>query len=146
MTILKNGDIFANRHQVLVNPTNSIGPMGAGLAAQFRDRFPGLEQWYKAECAQGAVKPGMVREYETPIVTILCAATKDHWKEKSNPQWVNACYANIRIFLDLRGDLDASIGVPLLGAGLGGIKPAHSEYMACAMLADLPHDIYLYTR
>lgn len=38
--ILKTGNIFDSTADVIVNPTNSVGIMGAGLAKQFIDRYP----------------------------------------------------------------------------------------------------------
>ena len=41
------GDIFQSKAQALVNPVNCVGAMGAGLARQFKNRYPELDRRYR---------------------------------------------------------------------------------------------------
>lgn len=36
VTIIHDGDIFTSKCNVLINPVNCVGVMGAGLALQFK--------------------------------------------------------------------------------------------------------------
>jgi O-acetyl-ADP-ribose deacetylase (regulator of RNase III) len=53
MIVYKTGDIFTSNAEILVNPVNCKGVMGAGLAKQFRERFPENYLEYKNYCKNG---------------------------------------------------------------------------------------------
>lgn len=57
------GDIFQSRAVALVNPVNCVGIMGAGLALQFRRRFPAMHTDYVAKCRNNKLRPGQVSVY-----------------------------------------------------------------------------------
>ena len=66
-TILNiNGSIFDSTAQGLVNPVNCVGVMGAGLALEFKHRFPAAFNSYAAHCAKGYLKPGGFHIYASP--------------------------------------------------------------------------------
>jgi len=44
------GDIFASRAQTLVNTVNCVGVMGAGIALEFKRRFPEYYEDYRERC------------------------------------------------------------------------------------------------
>ena len=48
----RQGNIFDSGADVLTVPVNCVGVMGAGLAKQFKQRFPGLNSDYQAWCEQ----------------------------------------------------------------------------------------------
>ena len=58
-----NGNIFNSNAHALVNPVNCVGTMGAGLAKQFRDRYPAMHNEYLQICRQHLLKPGQVHLY-----------------------------------------------------------------------------------
>lgn len=70
------GDLFASGADVLVNPVNCLGVQGAGLARQFRDRFPALDEEYREACRSGALRLG------NPVLSddgrVLWFPTKHH--------------------------------------------------------------------
>ena len=53
-----NGDIFDSECICLVNPVNCVGVMGAGLALQFRKRFPKNYHVYKIMCENYSIGIG----------------------------------------------------------------------------------------
>ena len=63
-----NGNIFDSRGQVLVNPVNCVGTMGAGLAKQFAARYPAMNELYREECRKHLVRTGEVRLHPVPAV------------------------------------------------------------------------------
>lgn len=54
------GDMFENPSEVLVNAVNCCGVMGAGLALQFKKRFPENYEKYKEVCENGLLRPGKI--------------------------------------------------------------------------------------
>ena len=53
-----HGDIFESQAKVLVNPVNCVGIMGAGLALQFKRRYPEEFNTYKIVCQNKEIEPG----------------------------------------------------------------------------------------
>src|SRR5215218_6932182 len=62
---VRTGDLFTSSAHTLVNPVNTVGVMGAGLAAEFRRRFPDLDADYRRRCAAGQVRLGQPYRYRT---------------------------------------------------------------------------------
>jgi O-acetyl-ADP-ribose deacetylase (regulator of RNase III) len=117
------GNLLTCGADALLNPVNCVGVMGQGLAAQFKRRFPANFQSYKAACARGEVRPG--RMFTTRVAGpepphwIINFPTKRHWREPSRPEDVQAgLWKLVAVILDLQL---ASLAVPPLGAGLGGL-------------------------
>ena len=121
-----SGDLFALPVQALVNPVNCVGVMGAGLAKQFREKYPQCFLPYKQACADGRIAPGRVFAWPLPQPQgwthwILHFPTKRHWKQPSRMADIESGLADlIRI---VREEEIPSIAIPPLGAGLGGLDP-----------------------
>lgn len=120
----KHGDILDEYVQVLVNPVNTIGVMGAGLALQFKQKFPDMYEYYKEICSAGIFLEGQNLTYDTKWedrhITILNVATKGHWRDKSNLAIIDKCITNIYEYI--ADNNIESIAIPALGCGLGGLK------------------------
>jgi O-acetyl-ADP-ribose deacetylase (regulator of RNase III) len=125
--------IFDSPHQTLVNPVNTVGVMGAGLALEFKERFPRMFQYYKRSCKLGRFGYGtlLICKLQTPWV--LSFPTKQHWREKSQLGLVVAGLANFAESYIGKGITSASF--PMLGCGLGGLErrdvvPLMERYLA----------------
>ena len=131
------GDIFASHAQTLVNTVNCAGVMGAGIALEFKRRFPEMYKDYKERCEQSTVKLGQPYPYRNqpqqqalflddssqqddvhPSI-ILNFPTKNHWKQNSTSediekglQYLKTHYKQWRI---------TSLAMPALGCGNGGL-------------------------
>lgn len=82
--IIKKGDLFQSQCQTIVNTVNCVGVMGAGLALEFKNRFPAMFRDYKELCDKGQVKLGRPYLYKTlALPWILNFPTKDHWRSVS---------------------------------------------------------------
>lgn len=132
MTIFE-GSIFDCPAEIKVNPVNCVGVMGAGLAKQFAAVSPWNEAAYKAHCARGYMKPGDVyafhdwqSDFSGSPRYIINAATKNHWRDKSELQWIRKCALGIfGVCVGFKGSFGRpfeSIAVPMLGCGLGGLE------------------------
>lgn len=127
LTYIPNGDLFASGCQALVNAVNCQGVMGAGLALQFRRRWPHMYAQYRTVCHQGrgtfqagdllALRVTEDGQYPEWIINI---ATKAHWKDTSRIEWVQRGIEGLPDLIQ-RNALH-SIGIPALGCGLGGLQ------------------------
>jgi O-acetyl-ADP-ribose deacetylase (regulator of RNase III) len=107
---IKHGSIFDSTAAVLVCPVNCVGVMGKGLALEFKRRKPHACHDYFCACKIG-VSAGDVLD----AGKVWFAFTKDHWRDPSQIEWVEACLASIA------DAPPASIAIPQLGCGCGGL-------------------------
>src|SRR5205809_1783936 len=115
------GDIFESKAQTLVNTVNCVGVMGAGVALEFKKRFPEYYDDYRKRCERGSVKlgyPYLYRRLDFPW--ILSFPTKDHWKSMTKLsdivqglKWITRHYRAWGI---------ESLAVPPLGSGHGQLE------------------------
>ena len=122
MIIYKAGDIFQENVQALVNPVNCVGIMGAGLALQFKKKFPENFKAYEKVCSQDEMRPGKMfvfRQMDHEPEFIINFPTKRHWRDKSRMEDIDSGLAALA---DIVRQCDIhSIAVPPLGCGLGGL-------------------------
>lgn len=109
-----NEDIFRIKADLMVNPVNCVGVMGAGLARKFVDRFPSILQKYKWDCLSGVLDIGKPTIYNRHII---CFPTKYHWRDPSKLIYINSGLLRLREFVKF----GQSIAIPALGCGLGGL-------------------------
>jgi len=116
------GDLFEADVDALVNAVNTAGVMGKGIALAFKQRFPDYFAAYAAACARGEVQIGRVRAWAHPAgrpAWILDVPTKRHWRSRSR---LDEVAAGIDALVEaLRARSIASVAVPALGCGLGGL-------------------------
>ena len=119
--IFTEGNILDADVEALVNPVNCVGVMGAGLALQFKRKFPANFTHYKLACKYEEVYLGSVLLHYNirHPKWIINFPTKYHWKDKSS-------ILSIQLGLnDLVRTIEKhqiqSIAIPKLGCGLGGL-------------------------
>jgi O-acetyl-ADP-ribose deacetylase (regulator of RNase III) len=114
------GDILESNCQALVNPVNCVGVMGAGLAKQFKLKYPAMFNQYKWECRDGSYKLGQVRHwYLGGRKVIINFPTKYHWKDKSTIEDIRSGLLDLRKYI-VENKI-TSVAIPKLGCGLGGL-------------------------
>lgn len=135
-------NIFDSEAEVLVNPVNCVGVMGAGLAKQFKDKYPVMFKDYQKFCKDGKLKPGLGYFWDEPGgVKIFNISTKNHWRDPSKLEWVDSGLGLLATLIDLSSI--KSVSIPMLGCGLGGldwgdVKPLiekhFSRFESCEIL------------
>ena len=141
--------LFTSGAQVLVNPVNCVGVMGAGLAKVFATRWPRMTASYRDLCRRQELRPGGV---DTHLVAtelyVVNLATKDHWRNPSRIEWVDQGLTALAAWLaDPRvpaavlpvGDTTLTIASPALGCGLGGLDFDEVLPLFPARLGHLPN-------
>jgi O-acetyl-ADP-ribose deacetylase (regulator of RNase III) len=141
------GDILEAQVDAIVNPVNCVGVMGAGLAKQFRERYPEMFERYKRWCNKGLIELGVYMLYVTEEDRpksgypkfIVCFPTKNHWADVSKLEDIEACLDDLQDWVEVRQhsfdeiNRIKSIAFPALGCGLGGldwkdVKPLIDKY------------------
>lgn len=118
-----HGNLLAADAQALVNPVNTVGVMGKGLALQFKKAFPEMFQEYAAACKQGRVQTGNVQVIDRHSALaphyIINFPTKADWRNPSRMEYIEAGLADlVRVIKELKID---SVAIPPLGCGNGGL-------------------------
>jgi O-acetyl-ADP-ribose deacetylase (regulator of RNase III) len=93
--------------------------MGAGIAVAFKDRWPRMFDEYRARCADGRFGLGDVFVWSEGDATIYNLGTQEHWRKKAQLSAVTRALAKM-VSLAKAGGV-ARIGLPRIGAGLGGL-------------------------
>lgn len=129
MTVRVNfASIFDASAAAIVNPVNCTGVMGAGLAAQFRKRYPDYFRHYQRLCQLREIQLGTVHLYPLPPQRpeppldcyIFSFPTKYHWREDATLDDIARGLRDLHhkmIHHGLR-----SVALPKLGCGLGGLN------------------------
>jgi len=122
MTVyFKFGNIFDYAGEyAIVNPVNTVGVMGKGLALQFKKRYPEAYDSYKLFCMAGSLTTGRVKMVFVDRTTIFMFPTKEHWRNKSKLEWITAGLHDMHNKASKFGI--TKIAMPLVGAGLGGLR------------------------
>lgn len=140
MITFVRGDMFNANVEALVNPVNTVGVMGKGLALVFRQRYPANFASYAAACRSGQVQTGCVYVTESDVRPgprwIINLPTKQDWRKPSQLQWITDGLSDLSRFLERNAV--RSVAIPALGAGLGGLAWPVVKREIEAALASLP--------
>lgn len=141
------GNLLDADVDALVNTVNTVGVMGKGIALMFKERFPKNMAAYAKACKTGEVQTGRMFVTGTGELMgprwIVNFPTKQHWRAKSQMQWITDGLADLRRFI-LEHQV-TSIAIPPLGAGNGGLRWSDVKPHIEQALGDLSGvDIFIY--
>ena len=111
---------------VIANTVNTMGVMGAGLALEFKLRFPRYFDNYRERCSRERPLPGsawIFQEENSPAVISLFV--KEDWKRPSRLSWIRSSLKHAEEII-MENNFER-VALPLAGAGKGGIDPQTSE-------------------
>lgn len=120
---ITEGNLLEANAQALVNTVNTVGVMGKGIALQFKKAFPEMFKAYETLCKAKQLQPGQMHVYDRGAMLhpryIINFPTKRHWKGKSR---LDDVIAGLDALVEeLRSRRIASVAIPPLGCGLGGL-------------------------
>ena len=142
--------LFNSRSSAIVNPVNTVGVMGAGLAKEFARRFPAACKPYFDACqgqqmAPGSILPVRVLPQDNPnfgVQWVIHFPTKAHWRNPSQLVYIKDGLADLARFC--RQQELASVALPALGCGLGGLPFDLVVQAIYTHLGDLVTDVTVY--
>jgi O-acetyl-ADP-ribose deacetylase (regulator of RNase III) len=134
MLVSRTGDLFSSTCPALAHGVNTLGRMGAGIAVEFRRRWPAMYDAYVAECRSGRLRPGGIFVYQAPDRLIVNMATQQRvGRGSARLEWVRSAARQVAR-LPLEG-----LALPRIGAGLGGLAWDDVAAVLEAELASLPY-------
>ncbi len=134
--------LMTSNAQTVVNTVNTVGVMGKGLAAAFKERYPSMFNEYKALCKNGELKPGTSWLWKGNGQWVLNFATKKHWRNPSKLDYVRHGLMEFRAKYTDWGIRE--IAFPRLGCGNGGLDWDVVRPMMLEHLCNLPITVYIH--
>jgi len=111
---------------VIANTVNTKGVMGAGLALEFKLRFPSYFDNYRERCSRESPLPGSAWIFQGDIFPrIISLFVKEDWKMPSKISWIRSSLKRAEEIIT-ESNFER-VALPLAGAGKGGIDPKTSE-------------------
>ncbi len=115
------GDLFSEPDlEALAHGCNCAGAMGRGVAVEFRKRYPRMYDEYKKLCRDGKFALGDVFCWQHQSVTIFNLGTQKSWRTKAELWAVEQAVEKMVEQAQALGI--QRIGLPRIGAGLGGLQ------------------------
>ncbi len=131
--------------QTLVNPVNTDGVMGAGLALAFKERYPDMFRQYAKLCQRNALKVGHLwcwKDDNGGGKVIICLPTKEHWHAPSQLTWISQGLD--RFVHEYANNGITSVAFPKLGCGNGGLNWQDVEPLMTRKLSRLLIPVYFH--
>lgn len=142
----ENENLFDSKMQTLTNTVNCVGVMGAGIALEFKKRYPNMFKKYKEICNKKLLKTGMLQIFKEGDKLILNFPTKDDWRNSSQMSYLELGLQKLVNTYKDKGI--TSLAIPQLGCSNGGldwkeVKPLMEKYLN---QLDIPVEIYVRTK
>lgn len=140
------GNLLESKADALVNTVNTVGVMGKGIALQFKNKYPYNYKVYRDACKKGTFKTGEVLVVQEADLLgqkfIVNFPTKAHWKGASKYEYIAS---GLKALKQAMKDYNiASIAIPPLGCGNGGLEWNKVKNMIEEELKDVEAEIFLY--
>lgn len=118
-----NQSIFDTPADAFINTINCQGAMGAGIALEFKRRYPKMYEDYKIQCQKKLIKPGDCYTYwdDDHHIYLLGLAVKNDWHYWATMEWMEWSIKSMKLVL-LENDIK-SVNMPLMGAMNGRRGP-----------------------
>lgn len=143
-----SGDLFANRFnaKALAHGCNCQGSMGAGVAKTIRARYPAMYEEYRSRCKTEPRRFNLGdcwlwKADDQPWVFNL-GTQEGVWRARASYEAIETALASMRRQADREGV--ASIAVPRIGAGYGGLSWRKVRAVVEKVFADWPGTLHVY--
>lgn len=128
MTItFKNGNLFNEDADAIVNTVNCVGVMGKGVALEFKKRWPKNYVAYREQCEANALEPGKLYIHDNRDLLdstgpnyLINFPTKKHWRSKSKIEYIEKGLETLCHTLPQYNI--KRVAMPPLGCGNGGLS------------------------
>ncbi|WP_095499172.1 macro domain-containing protein [Paraferrimonas haliotis] len=137
----QKGNIFTSTCDTVVNAVNCSGVMGAGIALEFRLRYPEMFAKYEQYCESKHMAVGKLWNFKDVHSTygfksVLSFPTKTSWKNPSDLRFIELGLQNFATTYKKRGI--TSVAFPMLGVGKGGLAVTAVSALMEKYLSHLP--------
>ncbi len=120
MIRLTGASIFNVDADFIVNTVNCVGVMGAGLALEFKLRYPKMYKNYLEKTKRREIHIGVLDYYEDNSIRIINFPTKFDFKTSSELEWIESGLINFKETYKEKNV--RSVAFPRLGTGKGNLN------------------------
>lgn len=152
MIHITTGDLFANEHnaQAFAHGVNCVGVMGAGIAKEFRRRYPMMYEYYREPRILTWIEPGDCLAWNQddnctplqPVAIVFNLATQYRTGPHARYDWLEESLDQMLVKATDIGV--TSIAMPAIGCGIGGLEWKR----VCSVVGDVcggwDGDLWLY--
>lgn len=118
--ITKYGDIFTSDAKAIGHGVNCKGKMGAGIAKQFRSKFPKeYFEEYERVCLSGDLTPGKIHMWDSGTQMIYNIASQNELGRDAREAWLTSGLMEVAMETDSVGN--NRVAIPAIGCGIGGL-------------------------
>lgn len=122
-------------------PVNCVGVMGAGLALQFKEKYPHLYTEYVEACNNKEIEIGHILYLKNDKEEFILFPTKDHWKNDSNLEYIELGLNGLVNFLDTFPT--KKVAIPPIGCGCGKLSVDFVLPLIYEKTKECKNDIFL---
>ena len=126
--------------------TNTVGAMGAGIALEFKKRYPKAYYQYHRECRAGYHHVGFPQLIQTEDGRQwLLFPTKDNWRDPSRYEWLKQGLGYLIENIGEPGYVqhDWTLVFPALGCSNGQLEFTHVKAMMEVFDNHVPNEVIL---
>jgi O-acetyl-ADP-ribose deacetylase (regulator of RNase III) len=130
---IRTDDMFESGADAIVDPVNCLGTHGAGLALEFKQRYPHAVASFTSITRERSVIPGQVPAFWSdgrpvddwhparPLIYFF--PTKYDWRDPSKKEWISSGLITLhrQVTRHAREFNLKRIAIPALGCGYGGL-------------------------
>jgi len=141
----KEGNLFDTTAGAIGHGVNIRGAMGAGIAIEFRKRFPAMYELYREWCSVDALEPGDTMVwYEASSDLFICnIASQDNPGPCARLEWLES---GVKMALEHLEEMGVTaLALPRIASGIGGLGQAEVEELLTRLAESSPVDIELWT-
>ena len=151
MIIYQDTNLLLSPVQTLVNPVNTVGVMGAGIAKEYKRYYPKMFASYRKVCRAQLFEPGQLLLYQGEHGNgyerkrwVLNFPTKRDWRKPAELAYVEQGLA--KFVATYKAKRITSVAFPPLGTGCGGLKWLEVKQLMESYLkqVDIPVYIHVY--
>lgn len=133
---LRQGDLFFSGALAVGHGVNIRGFMGAGIAKEFRVRYPSMYEEYRALCLNGDLHAGEMFAWQNPKNGhwVYNLASQDEPGPYARLEWLGS---SVRAMVEhASGHKISTVALPRIGCGIGGLEWVEVE----RTLSDIARD------
>lgn len=134
--VSRQGDLFTSEADAIGHGVNCRGLMGAGIALQFRSRYPDMYYEYKKLCVEDLLKPGQIYPYRAHDRTVINIASQEYPGPDASYEWLVTGVRSALRYCTERGL--QSLALPRIGCGIGGLDWVSVELLLSTLAEERP--------
>lgn len=133
---LRQGDLFFSDALAVGHGVNIRGFMGAGVAKEFRLRYPEMYETYRVACIRGELRAGAVMPWQNPTNGhwVYNLASQDEPGAHARLEWLDSSVRSMVEHASRHGV--PKVALPRIGCGIGGLDWAEVEGVLSGIARD----------